>query len=88
MSPNGVLQLRMYVPPELQNSQTIEIRMNGVVVDRFSAVPEKRWIIPSRTTPNVLQITAANTARVKIKRGGEIAEGALRLDEMRWTPQH
>jgi hypothetical protein len=87
MPPNGVLQLRMYVPPELQKSQTIEVRMNGVVVDRFSAVPEKRWVIPSRATPNVLQITASNSANAKINRGGETADASLRIDELRWTPQ-
>jgi hypothetical protein len=90
---SGKLQLRLYVPLNaLPAPPTIEVRMNGVTIERFSgSTPdvEKTWTIPSRAdAPNELRILTSATVN-PARRGGstDTRDLGLRLDALSWTPQ-
>lgn len=89
---NGKLQMRLYVPQSgLSSPPTIEVRMNGATIERFSGSGpdiEKSWVIPSRTdAPNELRIlTSATVNPAKLGGSGDTRDLGLRLDSLSWTP--
>jgi hypothetical protein len=87
----GVLSMRMYVPIDTIAPPTIEVWMNGALVDRFvgdKAVLEKSWPVPSRRdAPNELRIVTSDVAiPSKVGRGGDSRELGLRMDGISWMP--
>jgi hypothetical protein len=89
---SGKLQMRVYVPLNaLPTPPTIEVRMNGVTVERFTGSPadiEKSWIVPSRPdAPNELRIlTSATVNPAKLGQSDDARDLGLRLDSLSWTP--
>lgn len=88
MPGSGKLAMRIYVPIDtIQPPPTIEIRVNGTVMDRFvgdTAMVEKSWTIPSRTNaPNELVIS---TSEVAVPGDGDERKLGLRVDAISWTP--
>jgi len=88
----GTLRLRLYVPLNaLPSPPTIEVRMNGTTIERFSGTSadmEKSWVIPSRTdAPNELRIlTSATVNPAKRGQSDDSRDLGLRLDLLSWTP--
>ena len=89
---SGKLRLRLYVPLNaLPAPPTIEVRMNGTTIDRFSGSAsdiEKSWTIPSRTdAPNELRIlTSATVNPARRGQSEDTRDLGLRLDSLSWTP--
>ena len=84
----GLLTMRIYVPVDtIQPPPTIEIRVNGAVVDRFvgsQAFVEKAWRVASRKdAENELRII---TSDVVVPGNGDTRELGLRIDALSWTP--
>ncbi len=84
----GRLSMRIYVPVDtIQPPPTIEVRMNGAVVERFvsrNAIVEKTWMVPSRRDrPNELVI---ETSDVVVPGNGDDRQLGLRIDALSWTP--
>ncbi len=87
----GKLSLRLYVPIDTIAPPTIELRVNGDLVDRFvakSAVLEKSWLVPTRgDAPNELRlITSAVANPSQLGRSTDTRDLGLRLDAISWTP--
>ncbi len=86
------LSLRMYVPIETMPAPpAIEIRMNGVTIERFAAtkpIGEKSWTVPSRAdAPNELQMTTSATVNpARLGRSGDARDLGLRVDALSWSP--
>ncbi|HEV7237694.1 MAG TPA: hypothetical protein VGQ36_00515 [Thermoanaerobaculia bacterium] len=88
MAGRGKLSMHIYVPVDtIQPPPTIEVRVNGAVVERFvghEALMEKSWTIDSRKdAPNELVIA---TSDVVVPGNGDPRELGLRIDAMSWTP--
>jgi len=84
----GLLSMRIYVPVDtIQPPPTIEVRVNGGLVDRFvgkEAFVEKAWRVASRKdAPNELRIS---TSDVVVPGNGDTRELGLRIDALSWTP--
>ena len=90
---SGRLRLRIYVPIDtLPSPPTIEIRVNGKTIERFTGSPaeiEKTWSVPSRTdAPNELRIlTSATVNPARLGRSGDGRDLGLRIDALSWSPQ-
>lgn len=59
------LSLEVMSPSEIQPPQTVEVRWNGVVVDRFTSPGTYvRWskVVPTRNSSNLLELRASGTA--------------------------
>ena len=89
---SGRLHVRMYVPIDsLPAPPTIEIRINGQVVDRFAgnaANMERTYVVPSRRdAPNELILATSATVRpVDAGTAPDARELGLRIDELTWSP--
>lgn len=88
MPDSGRLRIRIYVPIDaIQPPPTIEVRMNGELVERFvgdDAVVEKAWTIVSRKdAPNDLVIA---TSDVVVPGNGDPRPLGLRIDAILWAP--
>jgi hypothetical protein len=88
---SGRLSISMYVPLDAIPPPTIEIAMNGKIVDRFvgaEADITRSWVVPSRAdAPNELRITTSGT--VNPSRSGkstDTRELGLRINALTWTP--
>jgi len=87
----ATLKMRMYVPIDTIPPPTIEVWLNGTLVERFvgnTDTVEKSWKVPSRTDrPNELRITTSGVAvPSKVSGSTDTRELGLRMDGMRWTP--
>jgi hypothetical protein len=61
----STLSLELISPGEIRPAQTIEVRWNGVVVDRFTSPGTMvRWSreVPTRNATNVLELRTSGTA--------------------------
>ena len=88
MPKSGRLRMRIYVPIDtIQPPPTIEVRVNGALVERFigdEAIVEKAWTIASRNgAPNELVIA---TSDVVVPGNGDPRPLGLRIDAMSWAP--
>jgi hypothetical protein len=88
----GTLRIRMYVPVDtLPAPPTIEVRMNGATLERFTGSPaeiEKTWTVPPRAgAPNELRIlTSATVNPAHLGRSGDTRDLGLRIDVLSWSP--
>jgi hypothetical protein len=82
----GKLYLKMYVPIDTIAPPSIEVSLNGRLLERFkgsTAFIEKSWIAPSRPGgANELRIATSATAREP----GGTRDLGLRIEALSWTP--
>jgi hypothetical protein len=89
---SGKLLLKMQVPVDvIQPPPTIEVWVNGVLVERFTSgetVVERSWTVASRgDVPNELRIvTSAVAVPARLVGGDDTRELGLRIDVLTWTP--
>ena len=88
----GVLSIRMYVPIDTIPPPTIEVWLNGTLVERFvgsQATIEKSWTLPSRQDgPNELRIATSGVAvPSKVRASDDSRELGLRMDGISWMPR-
>ncbi|MGZ8779568.1 MAG: ArnT family glycosyltransferase [Thermoanaerobaculia bacterium] len=88
MPKSGRLRMRIYVPIDaIQPPPTIEVRVNGELVERFigaEAIVEKSWTVASRNdAPNELVIA---TSDVVVPGNGDSRPLGLRIDAISWAP--
>jgi hypothetical protein len=88
----GVLSIRMYVPIDTIPPPTIEVWLNGTLVERFvgsQATIEKSWTLPSRQDgPNELRIATSGVAiPAKVRASDDSRELGLRMDGISWMPR-
>lgn len=88
---SGRVSMRMYVPGDLPKRPSIEVWLNGALLERFTPADdlvEKSWVVESRhDAPNELRITT--TEAIVPARSGkshDTRELALRVDALSWTP--
>jgi hypothetical protein len=90
--PRGaVLSMRMYVPIDTIPPPTIEVWLNGTLVERFvgsKANIEKAWRLPSRQdAPNELRIATSGVAiPARARASADTRELGLRMDGLSWMP--
>ncbi|HEX6086145.1 MAG TPA: hypothetical protein VF266_16550 [Thermoanaerobaculia bacterium] len=88
----GVLSVRLYVPIDTIPPPTIEVWLNGTLVERFAGTQaniEKSWPLPSRTDgPNELRIVTSDVAvPAKVRASDDSRELGLRVDGLSWMPR-
>jgi hypothetical protein len=89
---SGKLWMRIYVPNDaLPAPPTIEVRMNGATVERFTGAGstiEKSWTVPSRQdAPNELRIlTSATVNPLALGTSPDGRDLGLRIDGLSWSP--
>lgn len=89
---SGRLFIRMFVPIDsLPTPPTVEIRLNGKVLDRFvgaEANVERTYVVTSNVgAPNDLVIaTTAGVRPSDIRQSQDTRELGLRIDELTWSP--
>jgi hypothetical protein len=89
---NGRVTMKMHVPIDaIQPPPTIEVAVNGTVLDRFTGAQgeiERSWIVPSRRDrPNELRITtSATTNPSRTGHSSDTRELGLRINALTWTP--
>ena len=79
--------MRIYVPSDLPKSATVEVWMNGSLVERFAApsnaMMTKSWVLPSQANaPNDLRITTDEA----VTPAHDPRTLGLRVDGLTWTP--
>lgn len=87
----GVLSMRIYVPIDTIPPPTIEVWLNGSLVERFAgstANIEKSWRLTSRQdAPNELRIRTSGVAvPAKVRASADTRELGLRMDGLSWMP--
>jgi hypothetical protein len=89
---SGRLSLKIYVPVDaIRPPPTIEIALNGAVVDRFigsEADIERSWNVPSLSNaPNQLRIrTSATVNPSRVSGSADTRDLGLRINALTWTP--
>jgi hypothetical protein len=87
----GRLSMKMYVPIDAIAPPTIEVWVNGTLLERFlgsQATIEKSWVVASRKDrPNELRIVTSDVAvPAKVGSGADTRELGLRMDGLSWMP--